>query len=399
MNINALYDLESIVDDSRLGGEPSPEYLENVNMIDNIVRECMYVSKSYGGILAPSGRHSYAAIIFTALITRGVSLAILTPYTPWAEKRIEHWDYASVTGIVRTMLELRLAFYYLCVDKCSDDEWYCRWNIFNLHDCVSRIRLFESMEKSQDQVNSFQKQAEELRERLKSNLYFAALPEKQKKQFLHGQKAYMMPLEIIGELAGIEKSKFRWLYVLFSSHVHGLPMSFYRIGSGAEERGRGLPSPTEEGYTSLCLSTAATLLVRTRDELHELFSGLVKPPDNEKSTQSEALTGKSPANTEQFEIGSSVETMRSETLRIETTRIGLDSFKISYYDLLSNECVLIRTISADGETGLEWFDAMFWTVLINGKPATEKSLSETEYKRYAFKVDHNTNTIHFIFDM
>lgn len=117
-----------------------------VDMFDNVVRECMYVSRGYSGISSPTSRHFYASVLFTALITRGVSLAQLMPFTPWAEKRIEHWDYASVAGIVRTMLELRVAFYYLCVDGCTDEEWNCRWNLFNLHDCVSRIRLFSALQ-------------------------------------------------------------------------------------------------------------------------------------------------------------------------------------------------------------------------------------------------------------
>jgi hypothetical protein len=78
----------------------------------------------------------------------------------------------------------------------------------------------------------------------------------------------------MAERAGIKRTEFRWMNVLFSSHVHGLPMSYYRIGNGFEERGRGLPSPAEEGYSALCLSFAATLLVSTRDEMLRLFDGL-----------------------------------------------------------------------------------------------------------------------------
>jgi hypothetical protein len=65
------------------------------------------------------------------------------------------------------------------------------------------------------------------------------------------------------EKAGIEKETYRWLHILFSSHVHGLPMSYFRMGGDNEERGRGLPSPIEEGYTSLCLSMAATQSARS----------------------------------------------------------------------------------------------------------------------------------------
>lgn len=126
------YDHEAIMDNARLGSSPSQDYLQVVDMLDNVVRECMYVSRSYAGIKSPTSKHFYASVLFTALITRGVSLAQLMPFTPWVEKRIEHWDYASAAGITRTMLELRVAFYYLCVDSCTDEEWNCRWNLFNI---------------------------------------------------------------------------------------------------------------------------------------------------------------------------------------------------------------------------------------------------------------------------
>jgi len=34
-----------------------------------------------------------------------------------------------------------------------------------------------------------------------------------------------------------------------------------------------------------------------------------------------------------------------------------------------------------------WFDPVFWTVTINGKPSTEKALLAIEDKRWAFKID------------
>jgi hypothetical protein len=63
------------------------------------------------------------------------------------------------------------------------------------------------------------------------------------------------------EKAGLEKATYRFLNIVFSSHIHGLPMSYYRMA--VQERGRGLPSPIEEGYTTVCLSLAATLLTAT----------------------------------------------------------------------------------------------------------------------------------------
>lgn len=74
------------------------------------------------------------------------------------------------------------------------------------------------------QVSALKEQANELRERLTSNPFLATLDPKRHKRLLHGQTAYLFPLEEIAEKAGIELSVFRWLYVLFSAHVHALPM-------------------------------------------------------------------------------------------------------------------------------------------------------------------------------
>ena len=197
----------TITEIADLGGlepEPSENYLESLNMLDNVVRECMHVSRGYAGIRSPHGRHFYASVLFTVMIGRGLSLLMLAPHSPWTSKQIEHWDYSSMTGIARTMIELRVAFYYLCTEECTEDEWNFRWNLFNLHDCTSRIRMFDALGQT-DQVEAFKEQAEELRERLTTNPFFETIEQRQRKKLLHGQTAYLFPRETIAERAGIEK--------------------------------------------------------------------------------------------------------------------------------------------------------------------------------------------------
>jgi hypothetical protein len=246
----------------------SIDYAESLDVLDNVLRDCITVSRQYAGIASPTPKHFYASVLFTSLISRGVSLSILAPHSPWANKMIEHWDYASAAVITRTMIELRAAFHYLCFDDCSEEEWQCRWNLLNLHDCLSRKRLLESPTGASDESPQFEAQAEDLRNRLRSNLHFMQL--KHQKKLLNGQTAYLFPIEDMAEKAGIEKNHYRFLHIMFSSHVHGLPMSYFRMGE--QERGRGVPSPIEESYTSICLSCAASLLASTREEVHTLFS-------------------------------------------------------------------------------------------------------------------------------
>jgi hypothetical protein len=109
MNENT-YSLDAITDQGALGPKPSENYLASLDMLDNVVRECIFISREHGGIASPTGRHFYASVLFTLMVTRCVSLLTLAPHTPWATKRIEHWDYSSMTGIARTMIELRIAY-------------------------------------------------------------------------------------------------------------------------------------------------------------------------------------------------------------------------------------------------------------------------------------------------
>jgi len=379
--------LDDLLDHANLGKEPSDLYKERVDALDNVVRECMHVSHGYGGIPAPTSRHFYASVLFTSLITKGVSLVSLAPHSPWAAKQIEHWDYATAAVITRTMLEARLAYYYLCTDPCPEEEWQCRWNVFNLHDCTARRRLFEALGKM-DEVAGFDKQADELRDRLRGNPFFNSLPGGQQKKLLNGQTAYLMPLEDIAERAGIEKGTFRYLYVWLSSHVHSLPMSFYRMGGDHEARGDGLPSPIEETYTSLCLSLACSLLVETRDELHVLFEGLAKQevvqPDPQ---QVEEKIAEALANDDKFPVGASMAVLQSDKIRIEVKRVDVENIEILYYHMPSNALVL-RRLDGERGVGLTDLDPYFWTIEVDGMHVTEELLEQVDKAPYAFKVDH-----------
>lgn len=389
------YSHDQILSDSNLGTEPSERYLKVVDMFDNVVRDCIYVSRGFGGIPSPSTRHFFASVLFTALITRGVSLAHLMPFGPWAEKKIEHWDYASVAVITRTMLELRIAFYYLCVDECTPEEWDCRWNIFNLHDCVSRFKLFSATGNHESSA-AFDAEAEHLRDRLRVNPHFRVLPAGQQRKLLHGQTAYLHSLEDIAVRAGIERERFQWIYVLLSSHVHGLPMSFYRLAEG--DRGRDLPSPVEEGYTSMCLTFASTFLLRTRDEVQTLFTefreraeALVARESAEASAAAASALN-DPPKSEGMKVGETVTLAETSDLVLESTMAAPNVVRTVCKHKGSGEEVLRRIDSEQGVV-LEDFDPNFWIVILNGGAATKGLLEAALSEPYAFRIDHTTRTI------
>lgn len=248
---------------------PSKEFNESIEGLDGALKECFELSQRCAGIPAPTGAHFYASVLFTTLCSRGASFAILAPGSTFSKKVFDHWDYASLAVLARSILEIRISFFHLCVQECTTAEWEYRWNLFNLHDCTSRIHMFEEMDPSSKDLPGFKTQADELRDRLKKNEAFLALSESEQRRLLHGKHAYPVRLEVIAEHAGVPVSEFRLLYKFLSSHVHGLPMSFYRVGD--DGRGRGFYCEVEDGYSALCVSFVLGILAASRDEMRKLF--------------------------------------------------------------------------------------------------------------------------------
>lgn len=248
-------------------------YEEALANYDSLVSKCTNVSTSCAGIPSPTSQHYYASLLFTKLCTTSVSLLHLVPHNRLTINLIDHWDYSSIASLTRNLVDCYLAFFYLCIDAVDEKEWDCRWNLFNLHDCLARKKLFEGINDTNEAIK-FEDQAKELNKRLLSNPHFLSLSLKKQKQFLKGKTAYLLStVEIVSKYSG-NVDEFRWFYHFLSSQVHSLPMSFYRMGE--QGRGRGVYCKIESNYISLCLTYVTTYLEKACNEMERLFSGLTK---------------------------------------------------------------------------------------------------------------------------
>jgi hypothetical protein len=239
--------------------------------------------------------------------------------------------------------------------------------------------MFDALGDS-EQVSGFEAQAEELRERLRSNSFFQSLDPKLHKKLLHGQKAYLDSLEAIAERAGVDVENFRFLYVLLSSHVHALPMSFYRIGVDNQDRGRGLPSPQEEGYSALCLSISATMLVTSRDEFKELFADFRQ----ESAPSSQPADETEPP---EMAIGESHMLDASDEIALRVERTASDTLTTSYVYRPTDDVVLERADYEEGGVDLLSFDPIYWTFVLNGGPVTSSMLERALAQPHAHRID------------
>ena len=98
------------------------------------------------------------------------------------------FDHVSVVVLCRSIVEQEFMLAYLAESGISKDEWDLRKWTLDIHDCNTRIQLFRSLGDS-EQKRGFQKQLEELKDRMRGSVAFQALEEKVREEILAGMNS------------------------------------------------------------------------------------------------------------------------------------------------------------------------------------------------------------------
>jgi len=188
-----------------------------------------------------------------------------------------HWDFGAVASLTRNLLECALAFFYLAIEVVSEDEWKARLKVMQLHDCMSRFRMFRDFDPNDEQLKKFEDQANELRSILEANAFFGNLPQPQRKKLLKGEQASILIQDEILQRMGEAASGIRGYYRFLSSHMHSFPLGFYRMAE--QGRGRGVENEVEKGYISSALEYCAEILTRCTDDMRQAVADVVQFPN------------------------------------------------------------------------------------------------------------------------
>ena len=249
--------------------KPSKEYLFAIDAFSKALVYLHNINRKNEGVNA-SYNKTLSSYVTTNLLSRSATLASQLPFSPF-NKNEAIWDYATSGIITRSILELRLTLYYLCIESVTDDERDLRLKVFQLHDCHSRIKLFRNFPiPDETQIAHFENQKVLLISELTANPRFKSLSVSKQRDIKKGKVVYISSLEDIGCQVGIDRNEFKVYYQLLSSFGHGYPINIMRMGSG--NRGRGTHSPAEEGYTKMFIELATKMLEDVAKEYEKLFS-------------------------------------------------------------------------------------------------------------------------------
>lgn len=255
-------------------------YEERLREFDSALCEAVAVSQATAGRM-PELNVSYATYVFTQMCGAGVSMVRAAPLSRWIRADSDDWRFGAVAGHARSLVDGFLLFHYLIEPSQSEAELNARINVMHLNDCTRRLNMFASLGAASE-VEGFEKQREELRQRLTSNAYFNTLTPPVQKNCLSGKFLMIDNRDAMLSKVGFEKGQFDALYDLWSQHVHILPVSFYRIE--ANGRGTGLENDTDRTYIGQALEVGAAVLTESTDLMVEQFPDVAQVRQETRST-------------------------------------------------------------------------------------------------------------------
>lgn len=254
-------------------------YQAALDKLDTAVCDAIAVSQaSANRIAAPNW--SYATKVFARLCSVGMAMVRTAPLSRWVRSDFENWDFGAVAGHACGLLDGCLLFYYLIKTHESDAELQVRIDVMNINDCSKRIELHKNLGNLSDAAD-FEVQKIELQNRLKSNEYFATLPNNLQEKCLNGSLLMIDSRDEIFAALLLPKNQIDALYDLWIQHLHILPMSFYRMEPNG--RGTGLENDTDTNYITQAFEVSAALLSTATDYMVEQFPNAI---DSRKGIES-----------------------------------------------------------------------------------------------------------------
>ena len=195
-------------------------------------------------------KNYWMSVLMVRYLNIAIAINRLLPQEGEESSNNHSWDFGAIGTLARSFIEAFHSFFYLGIDEIEDDEWNLRINVFNLHDCTRREKLFRLIGDT-NQERKFKKIKHELLSEIKSNKKYLLLNRDLQKKIRKAQTAFLLNRQEIEQRIDIENDSIDWIYLFLSNQTHSFPMSFYRTES--EQRGSGVENEIDKQYISYCL--------------------------------------------------------------------------------------------------------------------------------------------------
>jgi hypothetical protein len=214
-------------------------------------------------------RRAWASWLFLRLCIIGQSISQLANLKGQLDDgKVWTLDHNSIAAVARNIIEATLMFFYVSELNIDEAEWSLRKNVLDLHDCLTRYRIFKVW-KSDEETKRFGSMASEIREKIRNHEIYKRLDTKKQKQLLSGQQLYINGLRAVVRQAGWDVDQFDGVYAYLSGHSHSAPISFYRIGQHGIDFSR--PSGHQFGLAGFAIEHADQCIGAACKRLIDVF--------------------------------------------------------------------------------------------------------------------------------
>ncbi len=242
------------------------EYLEELNLFDNVINVTQIISLNQHGIQT-DGRGLRAMKLFTRQTLTGLSLHKLLP-RPNKNNSIDEdiWDVSSIASLTRNLVEGYLSLYYFGIEKISISEAQLRFFILQLHKNVEWYNIRKDVNLGENELEEFENRIIEQKKLIENHPYLLKLSTIQRKRAIQGIEMYKTKYDFEKEIFFCQN--LRKDYKHLSNLVHPLPLSIERIDN---ENGRGIGSTRDISYCVFCLMIARKYFAATTIGIADYF--------------------------------------------------------------------------------------------------------------------------------
>lgn len=256
-------------------------YIKKLRDIENFLDFAIDISDRTSGKQNVPLKLARAHQLYIRLTVTCLSFIRLLPKNRFLKTNFDFWDFPSVANIARTFIETYHVFYYIGVDKTTEDEINLRLLIFNYHLNNEKFKLYKEFGASAEDLKEFETNLPKAKEDLKKHAAFHSIQANRAKGILNGVEFMTLSHKEISQRIELDTKEFTPMYRFLSNQTHSTPFSFF---SQSNERGRGVENEPEVNYIIMCIDFVTKYLLAAITDMVRLF------PDCETTLDKRKLT-------------------------------------------------------------------------------------------------------------
>jgi hypothetical protein len=207
------------------------KYSNSVQDLEKLVNTCILLSNNTHERKVATWREEYGSYIFAKLCVHSIGILKLVPESSLFNlpNNFKVWDIASLSVLVRTVIETYNVFYYLIIDEVDDNELEFRFLLWRLHSECERKRMLNSIGSTNPKIKEIENDIEEYKSKLLINDFYKSKNSNERSSYRRGETGIALTNSQISERAGISINFYKSTYRYLSSYVHTFPFSIQQI--------------------------------------------------------------------------------------------------------------------------------------------------------------------------